>query len=133
MPRPDDLFGEASLWHAVTEYVQHYHVERPHQGLGNVIPFPLPNPTPLRATAHLPRTCRDVREILLPFLSEFVGRLAGQLFPQVVAISALAHRRIHLRDDIRVIVLAHPVEEVCGGAITRVVSGAIRITNDGPV
>ena len=79
------------------------------------------------------RACRDVREILLPFLSEFVGRLAGQLFPQVVAISALAHRRIHLRDDIRVIVLAHLVEEVCGGAITRVVSGAIRITNDGPV
>src|SRR5438552_13220169 len=38
------FFGEASLWHAVTEYVQHYHVERPHQGLGNVIPFPPPNP-----------------------------------------------------------------------------------------
>lgn len=34
------LFGEKSLCHVVSEYVEHYHQERSHQGLGNVIPFP---------------------------------------------------------------------------------------------
>jgi transposase InsO family protein len=32
--------GEAHLRHVVREYVEHYHAERNHQGLGNVIPFP---------------------------------------------------------------------------------------------
>ena len=30
------LFGEASLQHALHEYVEHYHHERNHQGRGNV-------------------------------------------------------------------------------------------------
>jgi putative transposase len=34
------LFGEPSLRHALTEYVVHYHEERPHQGKGNVVLFP---------------------------------------------------------------------------------------------
>ncbi|ETX03520.1 MAG: hypothetical protein ETSY1_46960 (plasmid) [Candidatus Entotheonella factor] len=34
------LFGERSLRHVLSEYVTHYHTERCHQGLGNVIPFP---------------------------------------------------------------------------------------------
>jgi transposase InsO family protein len=34
------LFGEASLWHALQEYVEHYHRERNHQGKGNVLLFP---------------------------------------------------------------------------------------------
>src|SRR5262249_15778627 len=34
------LFGEASLWHALHEYVEHYHCERNHQGIGNVLLFP---------------------------------------------------------------------------------------------
>ena len=34
------FFGEASLRHAVTQYIEHHHAERPHQGIGNVIPFP---------------------------------------------------------------------------------------------
>jgi transposase InsO family protein len=34
------LFGEQSLRHVVTEYVEHYHRERNHQGIGNIIPFP---------------------------------------------------------------------------------------------
>jgi putative transposase len=34
------FFGEASLRHAVSEYIEHYHLEWPHQGIGNVIPFP---------------------------------------------------------------------------------------------
>ena len=34
------FFGEASLRYALDEYVAHYRHERPHQGLGNAIPFP---------------------------------------------------------------------------------------------
>ena len=34
------LFGEASLRHALTQYVEHFHSERNHQGKGNVLLFP---------------------------------------------------------------------------------------------
>ena len=34
------LFGERSLRHALNHYIMHFHEERPHQGIGNVIPFP---------------------------------------------------------------------------------------------
>jgi putative transposase len=34
------LFSEASLQHALHEYVEHYHHERNHQGKGNVLLFP---------------------------------------------------------------------------------------------
>jgi hypothetical protein len=34
------LFGEASLRRALAQYLDHHHVERPHQGKGNVILFP---------------------------------------------------------------------------------------------
>ena len=34
------FFGEASLRNATVSYVEHYHAERNHQGLDNVIPFP---------------------------------------------------------------------------------------------
>jgi hypothetical protein len=34
------IFGEDSLRRALSEYVEHYHEERNHQGLDNVIPFP---------------------------------------------------------------------------------------------
>ena len=34
------LFGEASLRRALREYVAHYHLERNHQGEGNVLLFP---------------------------------------------------------------------------------------------
>ena len=34
------LFGERSLRRALSEYVQHYHAERNHQGKGNVLLFP---------------------------------------------------------------------------------------------
>ena len=34
------LFGEKSLRHVLSEYVAHYHAERNHQGIENVIPFP---------------------------------------------------------------------------------------------
>jgi transposase InsO family protein len=36
------LFGERSLRHALTEYVAHFHQERPHQGKGNVVLMPAP-------------------------------------------------------------------------------------------
>jgi putative transposase len=38
------LFGESSLRHVLSEYIEHYHGERCHQGLGNVIPFPTSSP-----------------------------------------------------------------------------------------
>jgi len=34
------LFGEASLHHALTQYGEHFHHERNHQGKGNVLLFP---------------------------------------------------------------------------------------------
>jgi putative transposase len=34
------LVGESCLRHALTEYVAHYHEERPHQGKGNVVLMP---------------------------------------------------------------------------------------------
>ena len=37
------LFGEASLRHALTQYVAHVHHERNHQGKGNVLLFPMVN------------------------------------------------------------------------------------------
>ena len=33
------FFGKASLHREVTHYIEHYHAEQPHQGIGNVIPF----------------------------------------------------------------------------------------------
>jgi transposase InsO family protein len=33
------LFGEDSLRYVIREYLAHYHAERNHQGIGNVIPF----------------------------------------------------------------------------------------------
>jgi len=36
------LFGEASLHRAVSQFTQHYHLERPHQGKGNQLLFPAP-------------------------------------------------------------------------------------------
>ncbi len=36
--------GEGHLRAVVHDFVEHYHAERNHQGLGNVIPFPSPDP-----------------------------------------------------------------------------------------
>ena len=40
------LVGEASLRRSVREFVEHYHVERNHQGLGNRLILPVVAPTP---------------------------------------------------------------------------------------
>jgi putative transposase len=42
------LFGEASLRHALTQYVENFHHERNHQGEGNVLPFPAVSQGPAR-------------------------------------------------------------------------------------
>jgi transposase InsO family protein len=38
------LFGERSLRYALKQYTSHFHEECPHQGIGNVIPFPTGHP-----------------------------------------------------------------------------------------
>jgi putative transposase len=50
------LFGEKSLRHVLSEYVEHYHRERCHQGLGNVIPFPSSRPA---NDCERPIACRE--------------------------------------------------------------------------
>jgi transposase InsO family protein len=50
------LFGEKSLRHVLTEYLAHYHAERPHQGKGNVILVPGPR---AEGVAHGPIECRE--------------------------------------------------------------------------
>ena len=40
------LFGEASLRLALSEFIEHYHAERNHQGKGNLLLFPSPDATP---------------------------------------------------------------------------------------
>jgi putative transposase len=50
------LFGEASLRHALTQYVAHFHHERNHQGKGNVLLFP---PVSQDAKRQGPVQCRE--------------------------------------------------------------------------
>ena len=41
------LFGEGSLKRALTEFLEHYHAERPHQGKDNVLLFPTRDQRPV--------------------------------------------------------------------------------------
>lgn len=50
------LFGERALFYALTEYGEHYHRERPHQGKGNVGLMPLSEP---RMVREGPLRCRE--------------------------------------------------------------------------
>jgi putative transposase len=50
------LFGEASLRHALTQYMEHFHHERNHQGKGNVLLFPTLHRDPAREG---PIRCRE--------------------------------------------------------------------------
>jgi transposase len=50
------LFGEKSLRHVLTDYLAHYHAERPHQGKGNVILFPGPRSA---GASNGPIECRE--------------------------------------------------------------------------
>ena len=52
------LFGEGALRHALQEYVEHYHHERPHQGEGNIVLMPVadhrqPRDGPVRCRERL--------------------------------------------------------------------------------
>ena len=38
------LFGEKALRNAVRQYLEHYHIDRPHQGLGNELIVPMEHP-----------------------------------------------------------------------------------------
>jgi len=58
------LFGERSLWYVLSEYVAHYHQERPHQGKGNVILFPT---DPTQKRAERPIVCCERLGGLLKF------------------------------------------------------------------
>jgi putative transposase len=49
------LVGEGSLRKSVREFVEHYHVERNHQGLDNRLIFPVVAPTP----GHGRIVCRE--------------------------------------------------------------------------
>src|SRR3984893_3649221 len=44
------FFGQASLRHAITQYMAHYHCERNHQGLGNRLLQPLSGVDDLHGT-----------------------------------------------------------------------------------
>ena len=47
------LFGESSLRRALTEFLEHYHTERNHQGKENVLLFPTGAPQSVsRSTVH---------------------------------------------------------------------------------
>ncbi|HMD86491.1 MAG TPA: integrase core domain-containing protein [Terriglobia bacterium] len=51
------LFGEASLKRALTEFQEHYHAERNHQGKGNKLLFP--RPAPLESPPHGTVRCQE--------------------------------------------------------------------------
>jgi putative transposase len=58
------LFGEHSLYHALTHYTAHYHTERPHQGKGNVVLMPSSHEYP---ASQGPLRCRERLGGLLKF------------------------------------------------------------------
>ena len=51
------LFGEASLRKALTQFQEHYHNERNHQGKGNVLLFPVAEERPKGRMS--PIECRE--------------------------------------------------------------------------
>ncbi|MCH8151912.1 MAG: transposase [Planctomycetes bacterium] len=60
------LFSEGSLRHAITQYVEHYHEERPHQGVGN-------RPLELAIPGSPPAESAQCRERLGGFLRSYHG------------------------------------------------------------
>jgi len=64
------LFGEASLRRTLSQFVEHYHVERPHQGKDNVVLFPAKSTQAARAG---PVRCRERLGGLLRFYYRGAG------------------------------------------------------------
>src|SRR4029434_8166063 len=58
------MFGEASLRHALRQYLEHFHVERNHQGKSNVLLFPAVSRGPVREG---PIQCRERLGALLKY------------------------------------------------------------------
>ena len=78
------LFGERSVHYALTQYEDHYHTERPHQGKGNVVLIPAPAqgtvqkahegpPPPRRMNVEEPAPCEG------PCLSNAANGSVGSL------------------------------------------------------
>jgi hypothetical protein len=65
------FFGEASLRHAVSEYVAHYHEERTHQGRDNRLLFPRQPSDPMPRDG--PIKCRERLGGLLKFYYREAG------------------------------------------------------------
>jgi transposase InsO family protein len=49
------LFGEKAMRNAVNQYLEHYHAERPHQGLGNDLIVPMQTSSSLDAKIETPK------------------------------------------------------------------------------
>ena len=73
------LFGERSLRRALSEYVEHYHAERNHQGKGNVLLFPRDTRRPPRGACAMPRAT-GWAPALLPSRGGVSGRGASDEF-----------------------------------------------------
>ena len=58
------VFGEKHLDYLVREYVEHYHTERPHQGLGNRLV--IGEPPPCQRGSPLPHAAGRTAEALFP-------------------------------------------------------------------
>jgi hypothetical protein len=59
------LFGEGSLRRALTDFIDHFHCERNHQGKGNVLLFPNKSKAQRGARRHV--RCRERLGGLLRF------------------------------------------------------------------
>jgi putative transposase len=59
------LFGEGSLRRAVTQFIEHYHLERPHQGKSNQLLLPSPVSRPSRHAGRI--KCQERLGGLLKF------------------------------------------------------------------
>jgi len=69
--------GERSLRRAITEFVTHYHYERNHQGLGNVLIFPT-RVQPRNADSVV---CRERLGGLLKYYHQPAGRGGRRTVP----------------------------------------------------
>jgi hypothetical protein len=74
------LFGEASLRHALTQYGEHFHHERNHQGKGNVLLFPTVSPDAERACSGREGLNRAGESPVVP-----IARFRHVAIPQFVA------------------------------------------------
>jgi len=65
VPLEDDPLREASLRRALSNFVAHYHAERPHQGKGNVILLPRDRKRPSRWACPVPGKAGWAPQVLL--------------------------------------------------------------------